>query len=52
MHLGMLAALAVSGTLVLILIIAPGNPFRGDFRVSSAPFDQVLLQIEAPADRP
>jgi Protein of unknown function (DUF4239) len=48
MHLAMSAALAISGTLVLILIIALSNPFRGDFRVSTQPFDQVLAQIREP----
>jgi hypothetical protein len=47
MHLAMSAALAVSGALVLILIIALSHPFRGDFRVSTQPFDQVLTQIGA-----
>jgi Protein of unknown function (DUF4239) len=47
MHLAMSAALAISGVLVLILIIALSNPFRGDFRVSTQPFDQVLAQIQA-----
>jgi len=47
MHLAMSAMLAVSGALVLILIIALSNPFRGDFRVSTQPFDQVLAQIQA-----
>ena len=47
MHLVMSAALAVSGALVLILIIALSNPFRGDFRVSTQPFDQALSQIQA-----
>ena len=47
MHLVMSAALAISGALVLILIIALSNPFRGDFRVSTQPFDQVLAQIQA-----
>ena len=46
MHLVMSAALAISGALVLILIIALSNPFRGDFRVSTQPFDQVLAQIQ------
>ena len=46
MHLAMSATLAVSGALVLILIIALSNPFRGDFRVSTQPFDQVLAQIQ------
>jgi hypothetical protein len=52
MHLAMSAVLAVSGTLVLILIIALSNPFRGDFRVSTLPFDQVLAHIEAAPNRP
>jgi hypothetical protein len=47
MHLAMSAALAISGALVLILIIALSNPFRGDFRVSTLPFDRVLARIEA-----
>ncbi len=45
MHFGMSSALAVSGALVLILIVALSNPFRGDFRVSAAPFQRVLAQI-------
>src|ERR1700746_3598333 len=52
MHLAMSAALAVSGALVLILIIALSNPFRGDFRVSTLPFDRVLAQIQASANQP
>ncbi len=52
MHLVMSAALAISGTLVLILIVALSNPFRGDFRVSTYPFDQVLGQIQASTTQP
>ena len=52
MHLVMSAALAISGVLVLILIMALGNPFRGDFRVSTYPYDQVLAQIQAADARP
>jgi hypothetical protein len=52
LHLVMSAALAISGTLVLILIVALSNPFRGDFRVSTHPFDQVLAQIQASTIRP
>jgi Protein of unknown function (DUF4239) len=52
MHLAMSAALAISGVLVLILIIALSNPFRGDFRVSTLPFDRVLGQIEASSGGP
>jgi hypothetical protein len=48
MQLSMCALLAVSGILVLVLIIALSNPFRGDFRVSTAPFDYVLSQIATP----
>ncbi len=45
MHLGMCAMLAISGVLVLVLIIALSNPFRGDFRVSTAPFESVLSRM-------
>jgi len=45
LHLAMVAALAVSGGLVLIMIVALSNPFRGDFRVSTEPFDRVLAQM-------
>jgi hypothetical protein len=46
MQLAMSAVLATSGVLVLILIIALSNPFRGDFRVSPAPFMQVLSRMQ------
>ena len=52
MQLAMSASLAASGALVLILIIALSNPFRGDFRVSTAPFEHVLSRIEAPTAQP
>jgi hypothetical protein len=52
MHLAMSATLAISGALVLILIIALSNPYRGDFRVSTLPFDRVLAQIQASSARP
>jgi hypothetical protein len=45
MQLAMSAALAVSGALVLILIIALSNPFRGDFRVSAEPFERMLSRM-------
>jgi hypothetical protein len=48
MHLAMASVLAVSGALVLTLIVALSNPFRGDFRVSAEPFERVLVQIAAP----
>ena len=47
MHLAMSGALALSGALVLVLVIALNNPFRGDFRVSTAPFDQVIARMAA-----
>ena len=45
MQLGMLAVLAASGALVLILIIALGNPFRGDFRIIILPFQHVRARM-------
>ncbi len=48
MHLAMSSVLAVSGALVLVLIVALGNPFRGDFRVSSEPYSQVLERLGWP----
>jgi hypothetical protein len=45
MQLAMSAVLAVSGSLVLILIIALSNPFRGDFRVSAEPFERMLSRM-------
>jgi len=51
MQLAMSAVLAASGALVLILIIALSHPFRGDFRVSTAPFEQVLSRMQAAAER-
>jgi Protein of unknown function (DUF4239) len=49
MHLGMCSLLALSGILVLLLIIALSNPFRGDFRVSTAPYDFVMSRLANPA---
>jgi len=42
--------MAASGALVLVLIIALSTPFRGDFRVSAKPFDQMLARMAAPDD--
>lgn len=47
MQLAMLAMLAASGALVLLLIIALSNPFRGDFRISTAPFEHLLSRMDA-----
>jgi len=45
LHLAMVAFLTMSGALILIMIIALSNPSRGDFRVSTEPFDHALAQI-------
>ncbi len=45
LHLAMVAGLAMSGVLVLIMIFALSNPSRGDFRLSTEPFDRVLAQV-------
>jgi len=45
MHLAMSALLATSGALVLLVIVALSNPFRGDFRVSAEPFERVLAHM-------
>jgi hypothetical protein len=52
MQIAMSAVLASSGVLVLILIIALSNPFRGDFRVSTAPFRQLLSRMVDAGARP
>ncbi len=48
MHLAMSSLLAVSGVLVLLAVVALSNPFRGDFRVSSEPFERVLARMTRP----
>jgi len=48
MHLAISAAMAISGALVLIMIGALNNLFRGDFRVSTGPLDQILAQVQTP----
>ncbi len=45
MHLTTTSFLALSGALVLLLIVALSNPFRGDFRVTSQPFERALAQM-------
>ena len=45
MHLAMSSLLALSGALVLLLIVALSNPFRGDFRISAEPFERALAQM-------
>lgn len=44
-HPTMSSCLALSGALVLLPIVALSNPFRGDFRVTSQPFERALAQM-------
>jgi hypothetical protein len=46
LHLAMSCTLAISGVLVLVMILALSNPFRGDFRVSMQPFERVLERVQ------
>jgi Protein of unknown function (DUF4239) len=52
MQLAMSAVLALSGALVLIMIIALSNPFRGDFRVSAEPFEHMLSRMNDAGAQP
>jgi hypothetical protein len=52
MQLAMSAVLAVSGSLVVILILALSQPFRGDFRVSTRPYERALSRIVAESNPP
>ena len=45
MHLTMSSLLALSGALVLLLIVALSNPFRGDLAVTPEPFTRALAQM-------
>ena len=47
LHLAMSSLLSVSGALVLLVILALSNPYRGDLSVSPLPFEQVLRQMAA-----
>ncbi len=47
MHLVMSATLAASGALVVVLIVALSQPYRGDFRIPTAPYQRVLDQLDA-----
>lgn len=47
MQLAMTSVLAVSGALVLLLIVALSNPFRGDSRISAAPFEHALARMRS-----
>jgi hypothetical protein len=46
MQLAMGSVLALSGVLVLVMIIALSNPFRGDFRVSTAVYEHALVRLQ------
>lgn len=47
-HLVMSSMVALSGAMVLVLIVALSNPFRGAFALSSAPYVEVLATLRAP----
>lgn len=47
MQLAMTSVLAVSGALVLLLIVSLSNPFRGDSRISAEPFENALARMSA-----
>ncbi len=47
LHLVMSSLLAVSGALVLLVILALSNPYRGDLRISARPFQQVIAHMAA-----
>ena len=45
MHLAMSCLLALSGALVLLVIVALSNPFTGDLAISDQPFHRVLTEM-------
>lgn len=47
LHLTMSSLLAVSGGLVLLVIVALSNPYRGALQVSPRPFAQVIAHMAA-----
>ncbi len=47
MHMAMSATLAASGALVVVLIVALSQPYRGDFRIPTTPYQRVLSQLNA-----
>jgi hypothetical protein len=47
MHLAMSATLAASGALVVVLIVALSQPYRGDFRIPTTPYQRALSQLNA-----
>ena len=49
LHLAMSSLLAVSGALVLLVIVALSNPYRGELPISPLPFEQVSQQMAAHA---
>ena len=47
MQLAMTSVLAVSGALVLLLIVALSNPFRGGSGISAEPFEHALVRMSS-----
>lgn len=48
LHYALTALVALSGALILVLIVALSHPFRGDFRVTPEPFARVLGRMSGP----
>jgi len=48
LHLAMSSLLAISGSLVLLVILALSNPYRGDLSISPQPFAQVTRHMASP----
>ena len=46
LHLAMSATLAASGALVVAMVITLSQPFRGEHRVTAAPYARVLEDVE------
>lgn len=47
MHMAMSATLAASGALVVVLIVALSQPYRGDFRIPTTPYQRALSHLNA-----
>ena len=46
LHLVLGALLALSGTLVLVMVVSPSHPFRGELRVTPKPFTAALASTQ------
>jgi hypothetical protein len=46
MHMAMSATLAASGALVVVLIVALSQPYRGDFKIPTTPYQSALGHLD------